>query len=193
MYLFFDTETTGLPRDWSAPVTDLTNWPRLVQLAWLFYENEGRLVSSGNYIIRPNGFRIPKAASSIHGITTEKAHSHGIALETALLEFVEFMKASRYLIAHNISFDEKIVAAELIRTGMENLFESKKKICTMMGTTQYCGIEGNYGEKWPKLTELHDKVFKETFEDAHDAAMDIKITAKCFWELRKRRVLFYNI
>jgi len=30
MYLFFDTETTGLPRNWKAPVTDLDNWPRMV-------------------------------------------------------------------------------------------------------------------------------------------------------------------
>jgi len=35
MYLFFDTETTGLPKNWKAPIEDLNNWPRLVQLAWL--------------------------------------------------------------------------------------------------------------------------------------------------------------
>jgi hypothetical protein len=35
MYLFFDTETTGLPKSWKAPVTDVNNWPRLVQLAFL--------------------------------------------------------------------------------------------------------------------------------------------------------------
>jgi len=35
MYLFFDTETTGLPKKWKAPITDLDNWPRLVQLAYL--------------------------------------------------------------------------------------------------------------------------------------------------------------
>ncbi len=33
MYLFFDTETTGLPRNWHAPASDLANWPRLIQLA----------------------------------------------------------------------------------------------------------------------------------------------------------------
>ena len=38
-YLFFDTETTGLPRNWSAPVSDLNNWPRLVQIAWIFYKD----------------------------------------------------------------------------------------------------------------------------------------------------------
>jgi len=26
MYLFFDTETTGFPRKWKIPITDLNNW-----------------------------------------------------------------------------------------------------------------------------------------------------------------------
>ena len=34
MYLFFDTETTGLPKRWNAPVTDLENWPRSFAGAW---------------------------------------------------------------------------------------------------------------------------------------------------------------
>ncbi len=33
MYLIFDTETTGLPKNYNAPLTDADNWPRLVQLA----------------------------------------------------------------------------------------------------------------------------------------------------------------
>jgi len=193
MYLFFDTETTGLPRDWRAPVTNLSNWPRLVQLAWLVYDNGGRLLSDGNYIIRPNGFTIPTAASSIHGITTEKALADGAELQKVLQDFVELLMTSKYLIAHNISFDENIVGAELLRAGMNNHLDGKKKICTMKETTHYCGIDGPYGKKWPKLTELHNKVFGEDFTDAHDAAIDIKITAKCFWELRKRKILFYAI
>jgi len=66
----------------------------LVQLAWLLYENNGKLLSEGNYIIRPNGFTIPKAASSIHGITTEKALAHGDELEMVMQEFVKLLKAS---------------------------------------------------------------------------------------------------
>ncbi|RYY90346.1 MAG: 3'-5' exonuclease, partial [Chitinophagaceae bacterium] len=74
MYLFFDTETTGLPRNWKAPVTDLANWPRMVQLAWLLYDNKGTLVAQSDAIIKPEGFRIPTDAAAIHGIT------HDIAL-----------------------------------------------------------------------------------------------------------------
>ena len=34
-FLFFDTETTRLPLDYSAPSTDINNWPRLIQLSWI--------------------------------------------------------------------------------------------------------------------------------------------------------------
>lgn len=193
MYLFFDTETTGLPKNWKAPVTDLSNWPRLVQIAWLLYKSNGELLSEGNYIIRPNGFTIPKAASSIHGITTEKAITHGDELALVMQEFVNLLKDSKCLIAHNMSFDENIIGSEMLRMGLPNLLASKRRVCTMRESTQYCDIDGHYGKKWPKLTELHYKIFKEDFEDAHNAATDIKITAKCFWELRRRRVLFYDI
>jgi len=69
MYLFFDTETTGLPRNWKAPVTDLKNWPRLVQLAFLVYDEKGTQISAGDFIIKPEGFKIPADVSLIHGIS----------------------------------------------------------------------------------------------------------------------------
>jgi hypothetical protein len=31
-YLFFDTETTGVPKDYKAPSSDTDNWPRLQEL-----------------------------------------------------------------------------------------------------------------------------------------------------------------
>ena len=45
MYLIFDTETTGLPKRWDAPLNDLDNWPRCVQVAWQIHDNKGELVS----------------------------------------------------------------------------------------------------------------------------------------------------
>jgi hypothetical protein len=34
MYLIFDTETTGLPKKWAAPISDTDNWPRAIQIAF---------------------------------------------------------------------------------------------------------------------------------------------------------------
>jgi DNA polymerase III subunit epsilon len=185
MLLFFDTETTGLPKNWKAPVTDLNNWPRLVQIAFLLYDRDGNRVSERNYIIKPEGFKIPADVVRIHGITHEKATSEGRDLRSVLEEFREFADRSRYLVAHNINFDEKIVGAELLRSKMANCILAKNKICTMLTTTDFCKIKGPYGYKWPSLPELHFKLFRETFDEAHDAMVDINATARCFWELKK--------
>jgi DNA polymerase III subunit epsilon len=59
----------------------------------------------------------------------------------------------------------------------------------MNATTDFCTIRGPYGFKWPKLSELHYKLFKTNFEEAHNAAADIQATAKCFWELKRIGVI----
>ena len=59
MFLFFDTETTGLPQRWNAPVTDVDNWPRLVQLAWIMCDDKGNIIEECSDIIKPEGFSIP--------------------------------------------------------------------------------------------------------------------------------------
>ena len=53
MYLIFDTETTGLPKNWRAPISDTENWPRCVQLAWQVHDEIGNLIESKSYIIKP--------------------------------------------------------------------------------------------------------------------------------------------
>lgn len=185
MYLFFDTETTGLPKNWKAPVTDLNNWPRLVQLAYLYYDNRGIKISGGDFIIKPEGFTIPLDASRVHGISTERAVREGQAITSVLNHFNSLVRQATYLVAHNISFDEKIVGAEFLRNEMPNSIQFKSKICTMERTTNFCAINGPYGYKWPKLSELHYKLFGFHFDEAHNAAIDVTATAKCFWELKR--------
>ncbi len=189
MYLFFDTETTGLPRSWKAPVTDINNWPRLVQIAALQFDDAGNKMGDFSAIIRPDGFEIPAEASRIHRITTERALGEGRPLREVLDEFGALINASDYLVAHNMSFDEKIAGAEFLRAGLGNPVDGKKKICTMQSATEYCALEGQYGYKWPKLFELHQKLFGVGFDEAHDASVDIGATAKCFWELRRLKVI----
>lgn len=189
MILFFDTETTGLPKNWKAPVTDLNNWPRMVQLAYVFQDEKGQTISHGDYIVKPEGFIIPPEASLIHGITTERAVKEGKELNFVLDEFNSLLQKADFLVAHNISYDEKIVGAEFLREGMNNLIQTKETICTMESATDYCSIDGPYGYKWPKLSELYYKLFHENFEEAHNAVVDIKATVKCFWELKKKGII----
>lgn len=185
MFLFFDTETTGLPRNWKAPVTDLNNWPRMIQIAWILCDNSGNRIDSKDFIIKPENFEIPRDASRVHGISTERANNEGQDLIAVLNEFNDLVNRSDFIVAHNISFDEKIVGAEFLRKRIQSDFNRKHKLCTMQTATGYCRIPGPYGYKWPKLSELHIKLFGVDFDDAHDASVDINATEKCFWEMRK--------
>ena len=189
MYLFFDTETTGLPRDWNAPVTDLSNWPRMVQSGWILCDNEGNRVESDGYIIKPENFTIPVESSRVHGISTARAMSEGVSLERVLSQFEDLIERSDYIVGHNISFDEKIVGAEFLRKNIRSSFNNKRSLCTMKLSTDYCRIPGRYGYKWPTLSELHIKLFGEDFEEAHDASVDINATERSFWRLKQLGVI----
>ena len=192
MFLIYDTETTGLPRDWKAPLTDSDNWPRLVQLAWQLHAADGSLIARGNRIIRPDGFTIPFTSAKIHGITTARAEADGIPLAEALAEFDADLARASYVMGHNIEFDVNIVGAEYhrLQQPMEKLTD-KPVIDSKNEATDYCAIPGGRGGqyKWPTLTELHQKLFGEGFGEAHDAAYDVDATAKCFFELCRLRVI----
>ena len=182
MYLFFDVETTGLPLSYSAPVHRLDNWPRVVQLAWMLFEHKD-LVDKADHIIKPEGFIIPADAVRIHGITTKTAIEKGVGLTDALALFLSAVKRADVIVAHNIDFDINIVGAELLRKELDISFFDKPRYCTMKSTARICGIPGNRGYKWPKLSELYKCLFNKTFDDAHDASADVEVCAKCFFKL----------
>ena len=87
MYLIFDTETTGLPKKWKAPLTDSDNWPRCVQIAWQLHESNGDCVSHENFIVKPDAYDIPYDSEKIHGISTALAEDDGIDLIDVLKSF----------------------------------------------------------------------------------------------------------
>lgn len=182
-FLFFDTETTGLPKNWKASHKDLNNWPRLVQIAWIVGDENGNIIEQSSYVIKPEGFEIPIEATNVHRISTKKALLSGYELQFVLNKFNENVAATDYLVAHNISFDINIVASEMFRLKINSEIFKKKQICTMEQTINFCKLPGNYGFKYPKLSELHQKLFQTTFDEAHDASVDIKATYKCFYKL----------
>lgn len=191
MYLIFDTETTGLPHNKTAPVEDLDNWPRLVQIAWQLHDHSGKLLSTGNHIVKPEGFTIPFNAEKIHGISTKRALEVGEDLSEVLDKFSEDVKKAEVLVGHNIEFDNKIIGAEYLRTERDNLLANAKNIDTAEDTKEFCQLQGGLGGrlKAPKLIELYEKLFGEGFGDAHDAAYDVDATAKAFFECLKRGVI----
>ncbi|MBA3664771.1 MAG: DNA polymerase III subunit alpha [Bacteroidetes bacterium] len=191
MFLIFDTETTGLPRNYNAPLTDFDNWPRMVQVAWQLHDAQGNLLQNSSIIIKPEGYSIPFATIQIHGITNERAHEEGEDLKSTLQKFADVVTKTTYLCGHNIEFDLNIVGAEFLRCGLTNILENKPFIDTKNDqTTEYCALPGGRGGKfkWPTLTELYQKLFNTGFDDAHNAAFDVAATTKVFFEILKRGI-----
>ncbi len=189
MYLFFDTETSGLPRDWSAPASDVDNWPRLVQIAWLCCDVDGSTTAVREYLIKPRGFSISRQATQLHGITTARARREGVDLVPVLVEFAEAASAASTIVGHNLGFDVKVTQAEWIRAGLADAMADKELCCTMKASTDHCRLPGRYGYKWPTLDELHRTLFREGFSGAHGALADTEACMRCFFRLRELGVI----
>lgn len=192
MYLIFDTETTGIPHNKTAPLTDLENWPRLVQLAWQLHDHTGKLLNRQNFLIRPDGFNIPFKAEQIHGISTKRATEEGKPLAEVLELFSQDLLRTSLLVGHNIEFDINIIGAEYLRlnASAQPLLE-RQTLDTGIASTEYCQLSGGIGGKlkMPRLNELHEKLFGSAFDEAHDASYDVAATARSFFELIKRKVV----
>lgn len=141
------------------------------------------------YIVNPEGFTIPNDAARVHGITTEMALQNGVALKTVLAAITPNIKQASVLVAHNMEFDERILGAEFLRSGYRNIVEAKERQCTMKVATNYCRLPRQYGYKWPSLQELHMKLFGQPFEGAHDALVDVRACARCYYDLKRLRVV----
>ena len=186
MYLIFDTETTGLPKKWNAPITDSDNWPRCVQLAWQLHDSKGALISDHSYLIKPENFNIPFESEQIHGISTELANKIGVDLDEVLNKFISDLSNAGFIIGHNVKFDLNIIGAELFRINSDvNLLEKDiLDTCTEM-TANVCKLPGGRGGKFkfPTLIELYSFLFDESFSEAHNASADVEATARAFFEL----------
>lgn len=191
MYLIFDTETTGLPKSWAAPISDTDNWPRCVQIAWQLHDEMGNLVEHQDYLINPEGFNIPYDAERIHGISTELAQQNGIQLKEMLEKFNIALSKAKYIVGQNVGFDVNIMGCEFYRMGIDSPM-SKMPIldtCTEV-TASLLKLPGGRGGKYklPTLTELHQYLFGEPFAEAHNATADVEATTRCFLELIRTEV-----
>jgi len=192
MYLIFDTETTGLPKRWDAPLSDSENWPRCIQIAWQIHDAKGNLITHKDYLVQPDDFTIPFDSEQIHGISTTLATSEGTSLATVLIEFEEALQEVSFVVGHNVSFDRNIMGAEFVRAGLADPLDEKAVIDTCTeDTAQLCQLPGGRGGKFklPTLGELYHFLFQESFEEAHNATADVEATSRAFLELMRQEKL----
>jgi DNA polymerase-3 subunit alpha/DNA polymerase-3 subunit epsilon len=186
MILFLDTETTGINK-----AID-----RIVQIAWIVADYEGEISHEKNFIIKPDGFYIPKQSTAIHGITNDIAEKTGDSLEDVLDELITDAEEAEILVAHNAAFDIGFLKGEFANLGIDFPFDELKIICTMMSSTNYCRLQklnGMPGYKRPKLEELHFFLFNEYFNNAHDALADTEACMRCFYELVNLEIIPLNL
>ncbi|MBQ7252256.1 MAG: 3'-5' exonuclease [Kiritimatiellae bacterium] len=182
--LFFDTETDGLPRG--------RCMPHLVSLAWRLTDEDGFLVSEGARLIRPEGFEIPFSATEVHGISQARALAEGTDEREALEAFAADARQATAYVAHNLAFDEGVLRAAFRRRGLPSPFRLfVRRVCTMEESTRFCAIPGRAGAgfKYPRLGELYRILFSRERRGAHDAAQDVATLARCYFALRKRKVV----
>ncbi len=191
MYLIFDTETTGLPKRWDAPISDTDNWPRCIQIAWQLHDAMGNCIEHQDYLVKPDGFNIPYDAEKIHGISTELAEQDGITLQEVLEKFNVALSKTKFIVGQNVGFDVNIMGAEFYRLNVENDLQNLPVLDTCTETTaSLCQIPGGRGGKFklPTLTELHEHLFGIAFGEAHNATADVEATTRCFFELIRKQL-----
>ena len=193
--LIFDTETSDLPRNWRRPASDVDNWPRLVQVAWVACDLKLRAKRKYVTLIRPDGWEIAPGAARVHGISTEKALRGGVPVTNVLPAFDAELQTCSVIVANNLEFDEAVMTAEFIRAGLPHHFGEVNRFCTMRGTTQMCQLEpmirGEY--KWPKLSELHELCTGRPHEGAHDAMGDVEAVIRCLHVMLKKDLVEFRV
>jgi len=192
MFLIFDTETTGLPKKWDAPLSDSNNWPRCVQIAWQVHNSKGECLSHEDYLIKPKDYTIPYDSENVHGISTELAKKEGESLGKVLSKFKSALSDCKFICGHNVKFDLNILGAEFHRLESKNPIEKFLIIDTCTEETAFfCKIPGGRGGKYklPTLSELHLSLFDSEFKEAHNATADVEATSRSLFELFRLKII----
>jgi DNA polymerase-3 subunit epsilon len=192
--LVFDTETTGLPVDQNAPISDSAKWPYIIQLSFMVFDTETKeiLEYSDRIIQLDTSVEVSAGSIAIHQITPERSQVEGIPIQVALAHLADNMSEADIIVGHNIIFDKRMLMVELLRNKMKNCFFRNGlpilEYCTMKRTTDLCklpAINKTTGKvynnfKYPTLTELHTYLFCRKPRGTHNAIADVMICLRCY-------------
>lgn len=190
MILFFDTETTGIPR-WDLPADD-PKQPYIVDLAGLLCDDDGNDIDRFEAIVKPEGWTVAEGAAKVHGITTEIATEKGIPIIEALDGFDALVSRAEMIAAFNLRFDDKLLRGARRRLGRPDGFGTVKVFCCMKGATPLCKMPptgkmqaaGFDKFKTPKLEEAIRILLGREHVGAHRAMADAVATKDLYFAMK---------
>ena len=202
--LVFDTETTGLPSERNASIRDVTKWPHIIQLSYILYDIDMKktLCCVDDIIKLDDNVEISEKSIELHNITRSISNRKGILISEAINNFNMVLETADVVVAHNLSFDKKMIMVECVRLNTKQYFTNTsgrgvKEYCSMKNSVGICKIErvNSKGEKYykyPTLSELHNYLFGYYPENVHDSMADVLICLRCYYKMFKEIDILTN-
>jgi DNA polymerase III epsilon subunit-like protein len=121
----------------------------------IFADKNLAIEAEHEFLIKPTDWEMVGEAAEITGLTTEILREQGIELAEPMKLYASGLDAGRVVVGHSVSFDVKMMRAELRRCGMDDRYIRTRTICTMQGSRAICKIPNANGKgtKVPKLEE----------------------------------------
>lgn len=169
----FDTETTGLIENQTVKIAKL---PEVIEFyGCLFDPDTGEIEEEIDVLIKPKG------SLNLEETKLKTINEEMLADKMPFSEYADKIKnlieKGDIVIGHNLSFDMEMIDVEMKRLGKS--INWPMGICTVEQTIHLKGFRLNLGA-------LYEELFKESFEGAHRAKVDVMATVRCFIELYKR-------
>lgn len=191
MYVFFDTETTGLADSRKMPDQEHI---RVCQFAAIMCDANRRIVGQFKSLIKPEGWTVHPDTAKFHGITTEDCNAYGISMKGVLGLFDKWCAMSGVRVAFNNSYDLHMLAVEQHHHVKEATYfpelqdqcamAMEKPLLKLPATERMIAAGRGSDFKPPNLKEAYRGFFGEDFDGAHDALADVKATMRCYFHIK---------
>ncbi|MBJ6108040.1 3'-5' exonuclease [Hymenobacter sp. BT523] len=185
--LFVDTETSGIPRDWTKPYASRKNWPHIVQLAWVVCTPDGREIKAENHYIQPSDYDMSPESGRVHGLTVDFLRANGRPRHAVMQRLHrDLLHYQPLVVAHFMQLDFHMMGVGFHRAGLKNPLLNLPTFCTMRATSP---LVRHPTQGFLRLGELYQRLFHEPLENAHDAMVDVRATARCYFEMRRQGLI----
>lgn len=180
--LFFDNETSGIP-DWPKP-SGAEHQPHIVQLAALLVDDTSReIIESMDCVVIHDGWTSEPEAFETHKITEEFAFEHGVPEKVVVSKFMDLWEKCDIRVAHNTTFDNRIVRIALKRFLPDRVSDEVWKdralyFCTLMKSKKIMG-----GKSGHTLPEAYKHFTGKEMEGAHNAMADTKACMAIYYAM----------